>query len=203
MTAVADPMALYAMLCCAADAGQECPTNRQICERFGLRSSSGAVRLMRALEQQNLISVRRFQMSRIVTIMKTKRSTAEPALKTKHWREREKTDAEAVREMVKAASALPEPKARLRPDTTQATRLQARLLNKGTNRPLAIQPGFSGSALPGGCRFIESHDYLDVIAAGGSPFCGKPVSEVGGSWCQHHRAIVFTKKPDPEAFAAD
>lgn len=54
-----------------------------------------------------------------------------------------------------------------------------------------------------GCKFIESHDYLDVIAAGGSPFCGKPVSEPGGSWCHHHRARVFTKKADPEAFAAD
>lgn len=55
----------------------------------------------------------------------------------------------------------------------------------------------------GGCRFIERHDYLDVVEAGGNPFCGKPVSEPGGSWCPMHRARVFVKKSDPAAFAAD
>jgi hypothetical protein len=201
-----DPMAVYAMLCRAADSGSMCPTNLEIRTRFGLRSGAAAVRLVRVLEQRGLISVQRFHMSRVVTIIQSGRSTAEPATQTRHWRQREKTDAEAVREMIKAAAALPEPEIqRLKPkgrpaNIIRATMLQARMLNKEAARPLATNPGFSGPALSGGCRFIAGEDYLETILAGGNPYCCKPVAEAGSSWCGEHRAIVFTKKSEAETF---
>jgi DNA-binding MarR family transcriptional regulator len=70
----------------AAARGEASPTNREICEEFGLASLSSAVRILDKLSARGLIAIERFQIARVVTITATGQSTARPANEQKHWR---------------------------------------------------------------------------------------------------------------------
>jgi len=44
-----------------------------------------------------------------------------------------------------------------------------------------------------GCRFIKGDNFVDMIRAGGDPYCGKPTVSPGSSWCHEHKAIVSSR----------
>ena len=56
-----------------------------------------------------------------------------------------------------------------------------------------IRPMSDAAPQVGGCRFIQSIDYIAKIKAGQNVFCGKPVTGPGEPWCAEHRAVVFVK----------
>lgn len=76
------------MLNAAAEAGVRCPTNQEIADALGMASTGGPARLVAALEDFGVISVRRYQVTRVVTISASGKSTAAPASSQPHWRDR-------------------------------------------------------------------------------------------------------------------
>jgi SOS-response transcriptional repressor LexA len=71
-----------------AAANRPCPTNDEICGYFAIRSTSTAARMVRRLEEQGYIRVRRFQRDRSVEVIATGQRTYSPANPTPHWRDR-------------------------------------------------------------------------------------------------------------------
>jgi hypothetical protein len=80
--------AIYGRLVQAAEIGESCPTADDLAEISGVGSVSTTVALMHVLEQEKRIEVTRFQKSRVVKIVETGQSTAEPRNTTPHWREK-------------------------------------------------------------------------------------------------------------------
>jgi len=67
---------LLEILITAADKGDVCPSNDQICELMGMQSIGSPPTVMNKLVRRGLIRVERFGNSRIVTIVATGKSTA-------------------------------------------------------------------------------------------------------------------------------
>jgi hypothetical protein len=64
---------------------------------------------------------------------------------------------------------------------------------RGGGRLQLISPGFNARPVGAGCKFIDGDDFLSIIAQGGDPYCGVPVSGPGSPWCDHHRARCWVK----------
>lgn len=62
----------------AAEAGQVCPTNAEICAELGLSSWGTSSRMVSNLEAAGLITVERFSRSRVATVVATGRRTLRP-----------------------------------------------------------------------------------------------------------------------------
>ena len=72
----------------AAEAGKACPSNADLAEMLpGCVAPNKASGIVRHLEKTGVITVRRFQMARVVTIVATGKSTAAPGNQTPHWRD--------------------------------------------------------------------------------------------------------------------
>ena len=63
---------LYNWLYECAHAGSVCPSNRDLCERFGFLSEATASKAIRILQDRGKITVMRFNRSRQVYIVSTK-----------------------------------------------------------------------------------------------------------------------------------
>jgi len=71
----------------AAAIGARCPSNADLAEIIGAASVSNGASIVSLLEQRGLITVKRFAMGRVVTIVATGHSTA-PITGQRHWSER-------------------------------------------------------------------------------------------------------------------
>ncbi len=69
---------LYRWLCQCAQDGHFCPTNQNICDRYGFKSWSTSVKAICTLQERGLISVMRYNRARQVYIVKTQRLTPLP-----------------------------------------------------------------------------------------------------------------------------
>ena len=78
---------IYQAIKRAAENGLPCPTNDRLAELAGSVSPSFAVERIKTLAKRNLITVERFQSSRIITIVETGKSTAGER-GTPHWRDK-------------------------------------------------------------------------------------------------------------------
>lgn len=67
---------VYEALCQAASDGAPCPMNLDLEEMFGYSSASQGARLIRRLEERNMIRVERYQRFRRVQIVETGKWTA-------------------------------------------------------------------------------------------------------------------------------
>lgn len=81
-------IAIYRELVQAAREGRPCPNADQLNEVIDCSSASTSTTIMSRLERYGLIRVDRYQRSRQVHIVATGESTAEPASKVPHWRDR-------------------------------------------------------------------------------------------------------------------
>jgi len=88
---------LYGWLCACAAAGEACPTNAEIADRFGRKSVSSAARLVSILEKQGRITVTRTNVARTVTITATGARTAEMESAGRHGRRRKRRNSLASR----------------------------------------------------------------------------------------------------------
>ena len=79
--------AIFKALCAAANAGDRCPTNRDLADLAGLMSVSGPSKTMVRLARAGLISFKSYQCDREVTITATGRKTACYSQNI-HWRDR-------------------------------------------------------------------------------------------------------------------
>lgn len=163
--------ALLGMIEQAARAGERCPTNAAICERFGLSSASSVTGMVRTLERRGLIRVVRGFATRVVTILATGAVTAGSASGRHVPRGQGTGYRERAKRPKARAMAMPAPIARPVP---------APLV--GTWVPAARDQG-------GGCRFIDG----DPGRAGWT-WCGAPRIE-GGAWCACHHDRVYVRRP--------
>lgn len=78
----------YDLLVAAADAGAPAPTSDDLSAAVGANCLSSAVWLVQKLEKRGLIVVKRYQRARVITIVDTGKSTAEPPKRSRipHWR---------------------------------------------------------------------------------------------------------------------
>lgn len=79
--------AIFQRLQQAAARGEICPTADELQEVSGVGSVSTTVALMHVLEEEERITVTRYQRSRVVTILSDGTTTAGSANQTPHWRE--------------------------------------------------------------------------------------------------------------------
>ena len=75
------------MLTAAANAGDPCPTNRELMEAIGAQTISGGANVVHFLEVAGIIRVTRFSCQRQITIVATGKSTAIVGKPNRHWRE--------------------------------------------------------------------------------------------------------------------
>lgn len=84
-----DDMRVYREICAAADANKPCPSNPEIAGMLGKDSVSAGVSCLARLAERGLITVRRYQITREVTVVATGRSTyVHPSQAVAHWRDR-------------------------------------------------------------------------------------------------------------------
>ncbi len=77
-----------ALLEAAAEAGERCPTNLELCCALSVDSLATPVDLLKRLQRRGLIQIERFQNDRVVTITATGRKTLPPLYPVAHWRDR-------------------------------------------------------------------------------------------------------------------
>jgi DNA-binding MarR family transcriptional regulator len=79
-------MALLDWLRRCADAGELCPGNGAIADRFDLQSPTQGTEMIKRLEARGLIAVERMTNTRVVTITETGAKTMRPPNAKPHWR---------------------------------------------------------------------------------------------------------------------
>jgi hypothetical protein len=99
--------ATYDLLSAAAKQGRPCPNADELLDALsphGVSSPSTTVALMHVLEDRGQIEVKRYQRSRVVTILATGDSTAEPVGDTSpHWRDRPRDVPTPSQDMIQRA----------------------------------------------------------------------------------------------------
>lgn len=100
---------LYDWLAECAEAGQQCPGNREIARRYGFASGATAAKAVARLEREGRIRVRRGWTARQATILATGRSTAAVA---ERQYERRRRPALTVRTVPAMGPRIPGPKGR-------------------------------------------------------------------------------------------
>ncbi|MFA7604518.1 MAG: MarR family winged helix-turn-helix transcriptional regulator [Novosphingobium sp.] len=84
--------AIYHRLVLAAERGQPCPRNSQICDDLGMLSSATVSAMIGAIEMKGWIRVERGNCRRVVTIVETGARTA-GKVNDRHWRLRPQSSA--------------------------------------------------------------------------------------------------------------
>ncbi|WP_157215943.1 helix-turn-helix domain-containing protein [Flavisphingomonas formosensis] len=79
--------AVYDLVAAAADRGEPAPTNRAIMTLLRGATPSIGPRTLARLERKGAIRVEAFSCGRIITIMRTGRSTRAPESRQPHWRQ--------------------------------------------------------------------------------------------------------------------
>lgn len=77
---------VYRALFRAANRGDACPSQAVLAMIVGYESEGGTVKLLQRLEARGMIRVERFNRSRRVTIVATKKRTAKTGETEPHWR---------------------------------------------------------------------------------------------------------------------
>ncbi|ODP39268.1 hypothetical protein [Sphingomonas turrisvirgatae] len=93
---------IYRALDQAAREGRPCPANEELSALLGCSSDSTSPTIVTRLDRRGYIRVQRYQRSRQVTIIRTGMSTAEPASKAPHWRDRPKNIPAPAPDSIKA-----------------------------------------------------------------------------------------------------
>lgn len=83
-------MPALALIEAAANEGRRAPSNDAIADALGTVSSQTGAKAVEVLEAAGLITVKRFQASRQITVVATGKTTAMPLNQTPHWRTRER-----------------------------------------------------------------------------------------------------------------
>ncbi len=93
MDLTATQQRLYNFILEAVTAGEVCPTNRAMAQRSGLVSASAVADTLGRLQRKGLISIKRYNRSRVVRLADGRQTAEPPAASPKgrwpHWRERE------------------------------------------------------------------------------------------------------------------
>lgn len=74
---------LYVWLCERAAAGEFCPGNQEICDRYSFKSMASAAGVVKRLEQSGKIEVTRFNRARLIKIVATGKCTVVPKVENK------------------------------------------------------------------------------------------------------------------------
>lgn len=101
-----DDAAVLEAISAAADAGQKCPSNYDLCDLIGANSTSRVVDIMARLQKRGLIRVERFSYARRVTIVATGKATVHNGSTAPHWRD---AGARPVKQRVAPPSLRPAP----------------------------------------------------------------------------------------------
>jgi hypothetical protein len=76
---------LYQVLCRCAVENTACPTNKEIAQTFGLSSTASGAALIKYLETDGFITVKRYAQARIITITATGKKTAGDVTQPLHF----------------------------------------------------------------------------------------------------------------------
>jgi DNA-binding MarR family transcriptional regulator len=162
-------MALYEWLQSAAFAGELCPGNGDIADRFDLQTPGQGTEMIKALEGMGLIEVERLTAARVVTITKTGAKTQRPANAKPHWRlrpehqNRQKRRSPTPRPAASGAAPAPNP---VVAPATIADEVKAEAIAAGDARQKAKSTGTVVNVLDRPISPALRADHVEAIRGG-------------------------------------
>ena len=172
-----------------ADASAPAPTNGEIIRLLGARSISVASLAIRRLEKAGAIRVERFSYERRITVVSTGRSTAAPKSAIPHWTSAAKSKQTRRATFDRAVAATTARALDVRRESQRLARTRDDEVRRAAAGAAAVPLVDIIYGRPAeGCRWPKPN-YLELIASGGEPYCGKRRVSAIASYCPEHQAL--------------